>query len=182
LLALRRAFPVLRRGRFLTGVLDEEVGARDVSWLTPAGTAMDDDAWDDSRTRCFGMLLDGRAQATGIRRPAADATLLVILNAHHEAVEFFLPEPPAGQHWFLLVDTNRPEIDEPEPFDFGHGYLVTGRSLLLLVLRPDRGAGTILGAARSALVSAGAPSALPSGRPAAGPGRAPSEKGRPTRR
>ena len=182
-LALRRAFPVLRRARFLTGVMNEEVGARDVSWLTPAGAEMDGDAWDDPQTRCFGMLLDGRAQATGIRRPASDATLLVIFNAHHEAVEFSLPEPPAGQHWFLLVDTNRPEIDEPEPFDFGHGYLVTGRSLLLLVLRPDRGGGSILGAAQGALLAAGMPDGLPPGKPAAGPKHAipPDRKSQPPR-
>jgi glycogen operon protein len=31
---------------------------------------MSQDEWADSHQRCFGMLLDGRAQATGIRRLA----------------------------------------------------------------------------------------------------------------
>ena len=94
-----------------------------------------------------------RARATGIPRPAGDATLLVVLNAHHDAVEFALPEPPAGQHWLLLVDTLRPELEEPEDFEFGHPYLVTGRSLLMFLLHPLRGGGAILAAARAALMA-----------------------------
>ncbi|CAH2598688.1 Glycogen operon protein GlgX homolog [Rhodovastum atsumiense] len=160
LIALRQAFPTLRRGRFLTGTYNDAVGVKDITWLTPAGTEMQADHWTDPNARCFGMVLDGRAQATGIRRPAADATLLQVLNAHHDVVAFSLPEPPAGQRWLLLVDTNRPDIDEPEPFEFGHPYMVTGRSLLLFVLRPERGGGAILAAARSALLAGTEPPIL----------------------
>ncbi len=153
LIALRQNFPLLRRSRFLAGNWNEDLGIKDVTWLTPGGMEMESEHWDDSNTRCFGMLLDGRAQTSGIRRPASDATMLLVLNAHHDVVEFSLPEPPAGQRWLLLVDTNRPDLEEPEPFEFGHPYIVTGRSLLLLVLRPERGGGAILSAARSALLA-----------------------------
>ena len=153
LIALRQNFPLLRRSRFLAGNWNEDLGIKDVTWLTPGGTEMNSEHWDDSNTRCFGMLLDGRAQTSGIRRPASDATMLLVLNAHHDVVEFSLPEPPAGQRWLLLVDTNRPDLEEPEPFEFGHPYIVTGRSMLLLVLRPERGGGAILSAARSALLA-----------------------------
>ena len=37
-IALRTAFPILRRSRFLTGEYNEELGVKDVTWLTPAGT------------------------------------------------------------------------------------------------------------------------------------------------
>jgi isoamylase len=161
LIALRQGFAVLRRARFLTGAHDEGAGVKDATWLTPDGTEMDAEHWGDPNTRCFGLLLDGRARATGIRRPASDATLLQVVNAHHDVVEFALPEPPAGQRWLLLVDTNRPELDEPEPFEFGHPYMVTGRSLLLFVLRPERGSGVILAAARSALLAGTSPPPFP---------------------
>ncbi|HYZ31623.1 MAG TPA: glycogen debranching protein GlgX [Crenalkalicoccus sp.] len=161
LIALRQAFPVLRRGRFLGGAYNEELGLKDATWLTPAGTEMTEAQWADGNMRCFGLVLDGRAQPTGIRRPGSDATLLLVLNAYHDVVEFELPEPPAGQRWLLLVDTNRPELEEPEPFDFGHPYMVTGRSLLLFVLRPERGGGAILAAARAALLAGIAPPPLP---------------------
>ncbi|MBL6079680.1 glycogen debranching protein GlgX [Belnapia sp. T18] len=161
LIALRQAFPMLRRSRFLSGAYNEELEIKDATWITPDGVEMDGQHWEDPNTRCFGVLMDGRAQPTGVRRPGSDATLLMILNSHHEAVEFSLPEPPAGQRWLLLIDTNRPDLDEPEPFEFGHPYIVTGRSLLLLVLRPERGGAGILTAARSALLAGMAPPPLP---------------------
>ena len=53
-----------------------------MSWLTPAGDEMTRANWYDGNGRCLGVLLDGRAQETGIRRVGTDATLLLILNAH----------------------------------------------------------------------------------------------------
>ncbi|MBK1658479.1 glycogen debranching protein GlgX [Paracraurococcus ruber] len=161
LIALRQGFAVLHRGRFLTGAMDETAGVKDSTWLTPAGAEMAPEHWSDGNTRCFGLLLDGRARASGIRRPASDATMLMVVNAHHDVVEFELPEPPAGQRWLLLIDTNRPELEEPEPFEFGHPYMVTGRSFLLFVLRPERGGGAILAVARAALLAGTAPPPLP---------------------
>jgi isoamylase len=90
--------------------------------------------WTDKNAKCFGMLLDGRAQATGIRRLGSDATLLLVFNAHHDVVEFTLPAVPDGKHWVGLIDTNQPERTERPVFDFGDVYEVTGRSLLLFAL------------------------------------------------
>ena len=42
----------------------------------------------------LGLLLDGRAQTSGIRRRGSEATLLLIVNAHHDVVVFTLPEGP----------------------------------------------------------------------------------------
>ena len=47
-------------------------------WLSPAGQDIEDAHWDDANAKCFGMLLDGRAQASGIKRPAMDATALLV--------------------------------------------------------------------------------------------------------
>jgi isoamylase len=88
---------------------------------------------------CFGMVLDGRAQPTGIRRPGEDASLLLILNAHGDIVEFDLPEVPGGGEWCLLIDTNLPDDAEKGIFRPGQPYEVTGRSLLLFVLAAAAG-------------------------------------------
>ena len=48
---------------------------------------MTTETWEDAQERCFGMLLDGRAQATGISGAASDATLLLVVNAHHDVGE-----------------------------------------------------------------------------------------------
>ena len=65
---LRLAYPVLRRSRFLVGTFNEALGVKDVTWLAPDGNEMTTEHWHDAHNRCLGMLLDGRAQETGIRR------------------------------------------------------------------------------------------------------------------
>jgi glycogen operon protein len=80
------------------------------------------------------MVLDGRAQPTGIVRPGSDATLLLILNAYHDVVVFTLPGVPGGSSWKCLVDTNLPERGDEPHFAAGDRYEVTGRSFLLFVL------------------------------------------------
>ena len=134
LLALRRAFPILRRGRFATGEYNEEFGVKDVTWVSPAGVEKSDESWDDANERCFGMVLDGRAQETGIKRPGSDATLLLILNSYHDVVNFTLPDTAHAESWTCLLDTNQPLREERPSFKPGDTYAVTGRSLLLLVL------------------------------------------------
>ena len=57
--------------------------------------------------KCFGMLMDGRAQTTGIRRRGEDATMLMVLNGYQGAVGFELPEAPEAKAWRLLVDFQR---------------------------------------------------------------------------
>jgi isoamylase len=141
--ALRRRFPLLTRGRFLNGEWDETLGLKDVTWLAPDATEMADEQWSEAHARCMGVLLDGRAQATGIVQRGNDATLLMILNAYHDVVEFSLPEVLGGREWRLLIDTNLSDEDtsSESAFAFEHAYSVTGRSLLLfeLVLDPSYG-------------------------------------------
>jgi glycogen operon protein len=138
LLMIRDALPMLRRGRFLTGEFDEELGVKDVAWINPSGDEMTAEQWQEQNARCLGVLLDGRAQESGVRRLGNDATLLLVTNSYGDVVPFKLPEAAGGKQWVCLVDTNRPDLDELSRFDFGHSYEVTGRSLLLFILEPAR--------------------------------------------
>ena len=150
-IALRQAFPILRRSRFLTGEYNAELDVKDVRWLTPSATDIEAEQWQDTNARCFGMLLDGRAQATGIKRPSMDATVLLVLNAYHDVVKFKLPEVVGGQTWRCLLDTNAPDRTETPRFQSGDEYEVTGRSLLLFALQPDSVHSVALTRAREAL-------------------------------
>ncbi|MGH8210464.1 MAG: glycogen debranching protein GlgX [Steroidobacteraceae bacterium] len=134
LIALRRAYPMLRRGRFLVGQHNAELDVKDLAWLSPTGSEINEEQWRDARAKCFGMLLDGRAQPTGIKQRGSDATLLIIFNAHHDIVKFMLPEVPEGKRWTRLIDTNLPAGFDTPDFEFHSQYDVTGRSLLLFVL------------------------------------------------
>ncbi|HUN63806.1 MAG TPA: glycogen debranching protein GlgX [Candidatus Sulfotelmatobacter sp.] len=106
LTSLRKHYPVLRRNRFLTGAYNQDLGVKDVAWIHPSGAEMNEETWNDKSLRCIGMLIDGRAPATGIRERGSDATLLLIFNSFHEPVKFVLPEPVDGKGWRLQLDTH----------------------------------------------------------------------------
>jgi len=131
---LRASYPILRRSRFLSGKTDETLGLKEITWINASGQEMEEGHWTDSRMQCFGMLLDGRAQPTGIKQRGVDATLLIILNAHHDLVNFTLPGHAGDERWELLIDTNVEETLAKTAFSKGDVYGVTGRSLLLLQL------------------------------------------------
>jgi isoamylase len=95
---------------------------------------MVEEDWNDDRMQCFGMLIDGRARPTGLPQRGVEATLLLVLNAHHDLVQFIVPAADEGAAWRLLIDTNVPEQDETHRFAGGSSYGVTGRSLLLFEL------------------------------------------------
>ncbi len=134
---IRRTFPILRRERFLHGTYNEELQIKELTWLSPSGTEMTEENWQDAQAKCLGLILDGRAQPTGIPKRGIDRTLMLIMNAHHDLVSFTLPPVTGGKGWLLLVDTNQSELEGAPRFDFEHHYGVTGRSLLLLELEPD---------------------------------------------
>ncbi|WP_157223320.1 glycogen debranching protein GlgX [Rhodovulum sp. PH10] len=138
---LRRNYAVLRRNRFFTGEWNEDIGVCDATWITPHGVVMGPEQWSDGNARCLGVVLDGRAQASGIRKRGSDATMLLIVNAHHDVVLFTLPQVTGGRAWLRLIDTNldytEDELDAVR-LKFGHVYHVTGRSLLLFRLLRSR--------------------------------------------
>jgi glycogen operon protein len=145
---LRHDYPILRRGRFLGEAVNEELGVVDVSWVNAGGGAMSQQDWQDGNTRCFGMLVDGRAQATGIRRRGEDATMLIVFNAYHDVVDFALPPGEDGQSWLRLIDTNQPDDNADQSFPAGEVYQATGRSLLLFKLMPASAGADTRAAAR----------------------------------
>lgn len=134
LIRLRRKYPILRRSRFMTGERDDELDIRDVTWINADGQMMPEEQWSDETMRCFGMLLDGRAQPTGLHERGKEATMLVVFNAYHDGVSFTLPVCDGGDNWARLIDTAI-EADAPEAaFPPGDTYVIAGRSLLLFTL------------------------------------------------
>jgi isoamylase len=126
--------PMLRRGRFLTGAYNEQLDVKDVTWLTPAGNEMTTDDWQNPIARALGILLDGRAQPTGIRKRGTDMTLFLVLNAHHDVVPFKLPRVTGGKAWMRLIDTNHATVPPPKECAMEAELQVGGRSLLLFEL------------------------------------------------
>nr|MBS0021388.1 glycogen debranching enzyme GlgX [Gammaproteobacteria bacterium] len=68
-------------------------------------------------------------------RPIRDDNMLLLLNAHHEAIPFRLPKDPLFSHWLVLLDTVDDSGWESEARYFlggGSSYPLVPRSLALL--------------------------------------------------
>jgi glycogen operon protein len=123
LIAIRATHPVLRQARFVTGRQNEEDGARDVIWLAPTGHEMSIADWHEPDTRCFAMMLNGRASEV------EDSTLLLLLNASAEAVEFRLSAEDGAVEWRVLFDTT----DDPPSPPVASVYPLMAHAAVLLV-------------------------------------------------
>jgi glycogen operon protein len=103
LIDLRRRYPSLRRERFLTGSLADQNGTlKDVTWLVPDGREKTEADWNypDARSLCF--LLAGAESGKG---GEAGDPLLVVLNAHFEAMSYRVPPVAGIADWVCLLDT-----------------------------------------------------------------------------
>jgi isoamylase len=116
LLTLRKKHPLFRRRTYAK--------PEDTAWLAPEGREMNGQDWELPFARCVGMLMGGKRLAERDERGNAveDDDLLLLLNAHHEAIEFVLP----GQGWVAVLDTAN------EAAAVSTKYLLQGRSLALL--------------------------------------------------
>jgi isoamylase len=132
---LRNRFPILHRGRFLTGKLNDALHIKDVSWFTPHGREMQYDDWHQPQQKSIAMLLDGRAQPSGIVRYGALSTVLLLFNASSEDVIFHLPKVAYGSGWQHILDTFNPENYQEKCFQFGKRYCCPAHSLTLFELK-----------------------------------------------
>ncbi len=113
LIALRQAYPVLRRRHFFRGEAVSGSIHKDVTWVRPDGAEMTEVDWLDPEARVLGMLIDGKATDEVDERGHAvnSDTLLIILNSGENAVPFTLPSLDGeGENiWVIMVDTSRDE-------------------------------------------------------------------------
>ncbi len=133
---LRHKYPILRRNLFLNGQCIEDLGVRDVTWISQTGRQMLEEDWHSADLRCFGMLLDGKAPTSGIHNRGKEATILIVINGNPDNTEFTLPECPGTCDWMLVLDTGNAEIPYRALFRTGTVYPVTGRSLLAFCFEP----------------------------------------------
>ena len=172
LIRLRRAHPVLRQVTFFKGHQVAAGGVKDIMWLRPDGTEMDEEGWRQTSEPCLGIFLASEplAQAPEDQPPAnpwdwlkamlqrllkpgaarADrpvgqgsmiyrlwhsvrfhghvsgkGSFLILVNAHHNAMEFVLPQLDERLGWSTVIDTNFEDGCQPE------GHLQQGRSYAL---------------------------------------------------
>jgi len=135
-IALWREQPVLQRRKFFQGRRIRGTDVKDVMWVDPSGKEMTDEAWETGFIRCLGVRLAGdnmdELDERGER--IIGDTLLLLMNAHHEAISFTLPPEQERQAWERLLDTANPKVADGM-FAGGAQYDLQGRSLVVLRLK-----------------------------------------------
>jgi len=136
LIHFRRGHPNFHRRSYVEA--DPAVAPQGLSigWLRSDGTAMGEQDWNEGGwMRTIGMFLSGDAaeirDASGVR--VTDDDFLVLLNSHHEAVDFKLPEEARGKTWSVAFDTARPDLSENSETVQEDNFKLEGRSLAVLM-------------------------------------------------
>ncbi len=107
MIRLRQSQPVLQRRRFFRGAHFHDSSLKDLAWFRPDGSEMTEEDWRQPYIRSLSYLLGGDSIATPDERGQriVGDTLLVLMNAHHEAVPYTLPAIEWGHEWEILLDT-----------------------------------------------------------------------------
>jgi glycogen operon protein len=112
LIRFRRDHPNFRRRRWFQG--RPLRGTLDIGWFRPDGRSMTNKDWNVWHARTLGVFLNGKAIPSPDEqgRPITDDSFLMLVNAHHEAVDWLIPRP-YGHDWALILDTAtlRPEAE-----------------------------------------------------------------------
>ena len=117
---LRRALLPLG-GQWYSGLTDP-LGLHDLTWLEPDGGRVAADAWQDRSAQALGCLIG----QPGLAR----APLLLLANAHNQAVPFMLP---AGV-WTALLDTAHPRGESRWQGQGETPFSLAAHSLVLLAV------------------------------------------------
>ena len=135
LMAFRAEHPAFRRPEFFTGKDANFNALPDIAWYGPDGAAPD---WAHA-DGAIAARIDG--SHADIMADRDDNDFFIIFNASPHGHEFAICEPPAGQRWFLVMDTSRDSPEDfqphgaPMPLDPQRRCAVGPRSTVLLLAR-----------------------------------------------
>jgi glycogen operon protein len=107
LIALSREHAVFRRRRWLQGHSHRGSELHDIGWFRPDGQQMQDEDWETGYAKSLAVFLSGEGIPSRDRRgrPVIDDDFYLAFNAHHEPMEFTLPER-ISRAWVVTLDTS----------------------------------------------------------------------------
>jgi isoamylase len=130
---LRAEHPVFRRRRFFNGRgKGDELS--DIDWFSPSGDHMTAEDWNSGLAMSVVVFLNGDAiTEPGPRgERVSDDSFLMLFNAHHEELDFALPERSYGEAWQAVLDTADPDVGDRTAHRAGEKVRMPARSLLVL--------------------------------------------------
>jgi isoamylase len=134
LIALRKKHPNLHRRKFFQDRQLRRSAERDIAWYGSDGQEFTDEQWDAGWVRSIALLLNGKTLNTADEdgHPIIDETFLLLVNSHHEGVEFTLPQKTGeSTRWGRVLDTDN--LNDPFKQELlGDKVTLSPRSLMLL--------------------------------------------------
>jgi isoamylase len=135
LIHFRKNHPVFCRRRWFQGL--QYRGVDDTAWFKPDGSEMEDGNWNNDFAKSLGIYFNGH----GIHWPGpegeriVDDNFYVVFNAHHESLEYKLPQEKYGKTWIKVLDTHECMIDDTEQaeqrFAAGESIMIEARSVMI---------------------------------------------------
>jgi len=139
LIHFRRAHPNFHRHSYVEADPHASSQGESILWFRSDGAKMSDQDWNEGGwMRTIGMLLFGDAAEIRDAQNArtTDDHFLILLNSHHEPVEFKIPEDARGKAWTVAFDTAKADLHEGAAVS-GDGYNLSDRSLVVLKATAD---------------------------------------------
>jgi isoamylase len=135
LIKFRLQHPTFCRRRWFQGQPIKGAGVEDIAWFLPEGFEMNEEHWKNDFAKSLGIFLHGKGlHSVGYAgENIIDDSFYLIFNAHHEPLQFRLPEPKYGTEWMKILDTNISCVGRvQETFKARQIINVEGRSVVVL--------------------------------------------------
>jgi isoamylase len=133
LIALQHDHPVFRRRHWFQDRPIHGAEVTDIAWLSPDGTPMSDEQWDEGWSQALGIFLAGDDLGVDSRgQRITDDSFFLAFNASAEDVAFRLPNGNFARAWQVVVDTAQPTVEDGRQVAAEAQVIVVARSLVLL--------------------------------------------------
>ncbi|HWV24318.1 MAG TPA: glycogen debranching protein GlgX [Thermomicrobiales bacterium] len=133
---IRQEHPILRLHRFFRGRPAAPNSFKDLTWFRADGHEMEEEDWDAAGARVLGLRISGNAieELDDEGYPITTPTLLLLLNAGQEDIEFSMPAVNRGTEidsWKVLLDTSDPRGHSSDSFNEHKAITLKSRTLIL---------------------------------------------------
>ncbi len=135
LIQIRLNYPILTDGQFFHGHFINGSNYRDLTWYMSDGNEFSHKNWQNYELRSFALVLAHEKTTKTHENEVTilENTLIILLNASTETIEFTIPESNISTAWEVLIDTSSNTLNkEFVLFSSGAKYKMIDKSLVLL--------------------------------------------------
>jgi glycogen operon protein len=108
LIQIRSQYSILSEGQFFHGHYINGSNYRDLTWYMSDGNKFSHENWENSELRSLALVMacEKKGKVSKNEKTVLDNTLMILLNASSETIEFTIPESNISTTWEVLIDTS----------------------------------------------------------------------------